>query len=163
MGDEEMNENLENQLVRSIFQFKRLATTGFGMDLVNKNNQLNMTELMLMNELADNITNSGNNVGLADVTEYLSVSKPAVSQILNSLEKKGFIIREIDKNNRRNLIVTLTDDGRMVLENEITDFSDNLKHIISHLGEDDVRSMITIVNRMIKITNQLNHEKSQDK
>lgn len=156
-----MEKELEEQLVRSIFQFKRLAATGFGMDIMNSSSQLNMTELMLMNEIADNTVSSGNNVGISDVREYLSVSKPAVSQILNSLEKKGFILRDIDKRNRRNLIVTLTDAGRTVLESEFEKFNNKLKQIISFLGEEDVKKMIAIVNRMIEISNDLSDKENQ--
>ncbi|EHC4728814.1 MarR family transcriptional regulator [Listeria monocytogenes] len=99
-------------------------------------------------------------MGISDVKEFLSVSKPAVSQMLSSLEKKGFLVRDVDKNNRRNVIVTLTDTGREVLSVELENFNIKLKKIISHLGEDDVKQMIEIVNRMILITNELNSEEN---
>lgn len=130
------------------------------MDLINNNNQLNITELMLINEISDNTLNSEENVGISDVKEFLSVSKPAVSQMLSSLEKRGFLVRDVDKNNRRNVIVTLTDTGREVLSVELENFNIKLKKIISHLGEDDVKQMIEIVNRMILITNELNSEEN---
>ncbi|EHF3607043.1 MarR family transcriptional regulator [Listeria innocua] len=155
-----MKKSLENELVQSIFRFKKLVSKGFGMDLINNNNQLNITELMLINEISDNTLNSEENVGISDVKEFLSVSKPAVSQMLSSLEKKGFLVRDVDKNNRRNVIVTLTDTGREVLSVELENFNIKLKKIISHLGEDDVKQMIEIVNRMILITNELNSEEN---
>ncbi|EAE2480696.1 winged helix-turn-helix transcriptional regulator [Listeria monocytogenes] len=159
-GDDGMKKSLENELVQSIFRFKKLVSKGFGMDLINNNNQLNITELMLINEISDNTLNSEENVGISDVKEFLSVSKPAVSQMLSSLEKKGFLVRDVDKNNRRNVIVTLTDTGREVLSVELENFNIKLKKIISHLGEDDVKQMIEIVNRMILITNELNSEEN---
>ncbi|EFQ6832991.1 MarR family winged helix-turn-helix transcriptional regulator [Listeria innocua] len=155
-----MKKSLENELVQSIFRFKKLVSKGFGMDLINNNNQLNITELMLINEISDNTLNSEENVGISDVKEFLSVSKPAVSQMLSSLEKRGFLVRDVDKNNRRNVIVTLTDTGREVLSVELENFNIKLKKIISHLGEDDVKQMIEIVNRMILITNELNSEEN---
>ncbi|EAH3832863.1 MarR family transcriptional regulator, partial [Listeria monocytogenes] len=112
------------------------------------------------NEISDNTLNSEENVGISDVKEFLSVSKPAVSQMLSSLEKRGFLVRDVDKNNRRNVIVTLTDTGREVLSVELENFNIKLKKIISHLGEDDVKQMIEIVNRMILITNELNSEEN---
>ncbi|WP_372757972.1 MarR family winged helix-turn-helix transcriptional regulator [Lactococcus lactis] len=159
-GDDGMKKSLEDELVQSIFRFKKLASKGFGMDLINNNNQLNITELMLINEISDNTLNSEENVGISDVKEFLSVSKPAVSQMLSSLEKRGFLVRDVDKNNRRNVIVTLTDTGREVLSVELENFNIKLKKIISHLGEDDVKQMIEIVNRMILITNELNSEEN---
>ncbi|MEI2397962.1 MarR family winged helix-turn-helix transcriptional regulator [Paenibacillus sp. FSL H8-0259] len=117
-----------------------------------------MTELVLMKGIADNSTDSENNIGLPDVRGYLSISKAAVSQMLGTLEKKGYINRDLDKNNRRNLVVTLTPKGREILKNKDNEFNDRLDKIITHLGEDDVKQMITIVNRMIEYTNKLNNE-----
>lgn len=82
--------------------------------------------------------------------------------MLGSLEKKGFINRDIDKGNRRNLIVTLTPEGRRNLEHQYSEFSDRLEKIISRLGEDDVRQMVTIVNRMIEITNEIDRGEEND-
>ena len=149
-----MDQNLQTKLVHSIFRFKRLISSGLGMD----GTDLNMTELILMNGFAGNTADPENNVALSDVRGYLSISKGAVSQMLGSLEKKGFINREIDKNNRRNLIVTLTPEGRKVLERQYSDFSDRLEKIIDQLGENYVRQMITIVERMIEIINELENE-----
>mgnify|MGYP001198117265 CR=1 FL=1 len=151
-----MEQNLDTQLVHSIFQFKRLINSGLGMDAAENKNNLNMAELILMNGVANNTADSANNVGMADIRTYLQVTKGAVSQMLGSLEKKGFINRDIDKSNRRNLIVTLTPEGRQILEQQYSAFSDRLETIISRLGEDDVRQMVGIVNRMIEITNELN-------
>jgi len=151
-----MGQNLNTQLVHSIFQFKRLINSGLGMDAVDNKSSLNMAELILMNGVASNTTDAENNVGMTDIRSYLQVTKGAVSQMLSSLEKKGFINRDIDKSNRRNLIVTLTPEGRQILERQYSEFSDRLETIISRLGEDDVRQMVTIVNRMIEITNELN-------
>ena len=47
-----------------------------------------------------------------EISEAMRSTKGRVSAILNSLEKKGFVGREIDRDNRRNIIVTLTDSGR---------------------------------------------------
>jgi DNA-binding MarR family transcriptional regulator len=158
-----MDQNLKIQLVRSIFQFKRLASTGFGMDLEKTKSDINMSELILLDGICDNTADSENNVAMSDIRGYLSVSKAAVSQMLGALEKKGYINRDIDKNNRRNLIVTLTPEGREVLMSQHEIFSGRLEKIISHLGESDVKQMIMIVNRMIEITNELDGKSMDEK
>ena len=157
-----MEQNLEVQLVQSIFQFKRLINSGLGMDATDNKNSLNMAELILMSGVANNTANSEGNVGMSDIRSYLQVTKGAVSQMLSSLEKKGFINRDINKSNRRNLIVTLTAEGRQILERQYGEFTDRLEKIISRLGEDDVRQMITIVNRMIEITNDIEAGEKND-
>ena len=153
-----MDKDLQTQLIRSIFQFKKLVSSGFGMDMEADKSDINLQELVLMNEIADNSIESDSNVALSEVRLYLAVSKAAISQMLTSLEKKGYINRDIDKNNRRNLIVTLTDEGRKTLEIQSAKFRGKLGKIISRLGENEVKQMITIVNRMIDITAEINAE-----
>lgn len=157
-----MQQNMQIQLIQSIFKFKKLMTTGIGMDITKDNKSVNMTELILMNGVVNNAIDSENNINLSDIREYLSISKGAVSQMLNSLEKKGLINRDIDKNNRRNLIVTLTPEGRQILERQYNEFSDRLEEIINRLGEDNVKQMHKIVNRMIEIIDELNQETIQN-
>jgi DNA-binding MarR family transcriptional regulator len=146
-----MNKDLNIELIHSIFQFKKLVSTGFGMDMTEDKSNISMMELLLMDGIADNTAESGGNISLSEIGGYLAVSKGAVSQMLGSLEKKGYINRDVDRNNRRNLIVTLTDKGREALEKQLETFSGKLERIISQLGEDDVRQMIGIVSRMIEI------------
>lgn len=150
-----MDQNLQTELVHSIFQFKKLISSGLGMDVAENKSCINMSELILMNAIVNNTMDSENNVGLSDIRRYLSISKGAVSQILGSLEKKGYINRDIDRNNRRNIIVTLTQEGRQVLECQYNDFCVRLENIVGRLGEDDAKQMIRILNRLIVISSEL--------
>lgn len=157
-----MDQNLKAQLMRTVFQFKKLTGAGFGMDSAENKGDINMTELVLMKGISDNSADSENNIGLPDIREYLSISKAAVSQMLGSLEKKGYINRDIDKNNRRNLIVTLTQKGRELLSHKEKQFDDKLEKIMAGLGEDDVKQLISIINRLIEVINKINDESKQD-
>lgn len=157
-----MDQILKTQLIRTVFQFKKLTGAGFGMDSAEGKSDINMTELVLMKGISDNSADSENNVGLPDVREYLSISKAAVSQMLGSLERKGYINRDIDKNNRRNIIVTLTHEGHEVLTNNYNEFNQRLDKIITHLGVDDVKQLIRIINSMIEIINELNNESEKN-
>ena len=48
------------------------------------------------------------------LVEQLDISKPAVSRALDSLEKKGFVTRQDDPNDRRAHRVRLTDKARSI-------------------------------------------------
>lgn len=156
-----MKQNLKTQLIRTVLQFKRMSNAGFGIDTSENKSDVNMTELLLMYGIADNTLDSKYNVGMTEIREYLSVSKAAVSQMLSSLEKKGYINRDIDKNNRRSLIVTLTSAGQKVLSNEYNVFNKRLDRIIDELGREDVEQMIAIVGRMTEIMKRLDEEQDQ--
>ena len=78
-------------------------------------------ELMTLHRIAIMQFHAENNVGedpdlsISDIRENLDVSKPAVSQILNALQNKGLVTREISKEDRRKIIVRLTPEGDALL------------------------------------------------
>ncbi|HIR93506.1 MAG TPA: MarR family transcriptional regulator [Candidatus Egerieimonas intestinavium] len=47
-----------------------------------------------------------------DLAEYFEIDRAAVSRMLDSLERGGFVTHQADENNRRADLVELTDKGR---------------------------------------------------
>lgn len=141
-----MSKELQNELVQAMFRLKKMMNRGLGRDLDNAN--ITMSEFILMREVAENTKESYNSMALTEVREYLSVSKAAVSQMLNSLEKRGYIVREIDPNNRRNIIVILTEEGKTAFEKKNQEFYDRFEMVIRGIGEKDVSQFIAMINKM---------------
>ncbi len=158
-----MEENLNCELIQSIFQLKKIFHKGFSIE--NIDNKVSISEIVIMNEIIHNTKTPGtsnNNIDIADIKEYLSISKGAVSQKLSSLEKKGYIQRTINENNRRNLIITLTPKGKTLMKNHYSKFSNKLEKIVNRLGQDNVREIIQLVNKMTEITNEINNDIEND-
>ena len=89
-----------------------------------------------------------------EISEAMRSTKGRVSAILNSLEKKGFIDREIDKDNRRNIIVTLTDSGREYVTNELQECYKIVSHVFEELGEKDSRKFVELTERVFHLMNE---------
>jgi len=114
-----------------------------------------------MREIAVTSASSNSNTTLSDIREYLSITKAAVSQILRSLENKGLIIRDVDKNDRRNLIITITPEGQEMLRIKDEEFNERFNKITNALGESDITQMIEIINRMSKTLSQIKDQQKQ--
>jgi DNA-binding MarR family transcriptional regulator len=155
-----MAEDLKVELIQSIFYFKKMIHKEFSRESLN--NKINMTELIIMKEIVNNTTMSNENVEISDLKKYLSLSKGAISQSLSSLEKKGYINRKENENNRRSIIVTLTDNGRKIMKDHYSQFTDKIEKIVERLGEDNVKQLIKIVNKMTEISNEINQESEEE-
>ena len=92
----------------------------------------------------------------AELQKKLFISKPAVSQMYKSLEKKGYIYRETDKNDRRKVVVTLTPKGHEILQQVKEYFDDRLAEIITEFGEENTIQLIELFNRFADISESLN-------
>lgn len=144
-----MDGNLKDQYIRAIIRFRK-----FGI-ILPYTSDLNMTELVVMRSLEDNCPYSDNNIGISEVQEVLHITKSAISQMMNSLEKKGFIQRKIDKEDRRKIIVTLTQAGKNILKETKESANENLGKIISNLGEENTKQFIELLNQVSDISEEL--------
>ena len=141
-----MSRELENQLVQAMFRLKKSMNKGLGRDVDTVN--ITMSEYILMREVAGNTREKYNCNALTEVKEYLSVSKAAVSQMLSSLEKRGYLTREVDESNRRNIIVVLTEEGRVVFEKKNEEFYQRFGRVIGRVGKENVAHFVEMINKM---------------
>ena len=98
------DEKLRIELLQTIFKFKKLANSGLGMRPMDGKQDISLAEFMLLRAVDDNSADSPSNVSPTDIGQFLSVTKGAVSQMLRSLEEKGFITRALSRENRRNTL-----------------------------------------------------------
>ena len=144
-----MDKSTNDKFLKSMFKLKSLLIAGFQMK-ADKDCNVNIQELILMKGISEN-TDWENNVTLSEIQKYLALSKATISQMLGSLERKGYIKREIDKSNRRNIIATLTPEGRELLAYKNTEYSKKLDRIVSYLGTDDTQTFICLVGRLVEV------------
>ncbi len=144
-----MGRSTNDDFLKSMFKLKSLLTAGFQMK-ADKDCNVNMQELILMKGISEN-TDWQNNVRLSEIRKYLALSKATISQMLGSLERKGYIKREIDKSNRRNIIATLTPEGRELLAYKNIEYSQKLDRIVSYLGTEDTQTFVFLVGRLIEV------------
>jgi len=147
---------LKDHLIQAFFRIKHLASSFHsGADSKMSELDLNMAELTLMKEIKCNALDSDENAFISDIQKQLYVSKAAISKMLASLEKKDYVNRDINRQNRRTLIVTLTPKGKEVLRVIEDDFDNTLMKIIQKLGKDNTEQFITGINRFADAINDV--------
>ncbi len=74
-----------------------------------------------------------------NLSGYLAISKTNTSKVLSSLEKKNLITRVFDKNDKRYIQLSLTEQGKLtsnIVSNEINKlFKKRLSEIPNEIGE----------------------------
>jgi DNA-binding MarR family transcriptional regulator len=90
-------------------------------------------------------------VKVSDLSECLHMSKPAASQMLNSLEDKGFIERKVTKNDRRVVLVNLTETGNSLMEQNHQKFVEKIDELIQRFGKEDTDTLISLLNKLCNI------------
>jgi DNA-binding MarR family transcriptional regulator len=110
---------------------------------------INLPEFLLLKRISK--TDSEDNSCLLNIQNSQHISKSGVSKMLGTLEKKGYIIRETDKNNRRKIIITLTTKGYKAIEHLDNIINDYLTEYINAVGEDYLKQFFEIINHLYQV------------
>lgn len=91
----------------------------------------------------------------ANLSDALELSRPSITRILNSLEGRGLIKRNIDAKDRRSISIELTEDGINALlkaENALNNLTETL---VKSLGDEDTDKLIELVDKLSEIYKEL--------
>lgn len=104
--------------------------------------------MSVINKL-DRIHNS-TNCGISNIADSLHVSSPAISRTITALEKRGYVERQIDKLNRRNTVVRLTQSGNEVFNGECDRIYRFLNNVVNRMGEDKLEELFALSNELLE-------------
>lgn len=92
------------------------------------------------------------NVTSGELSEKLNVSTARVASILNSLEAKGYIIRNVDKLDKRKIYVKITMEGKLIANNIKNELMNKIINVVKEIGEEEIKEYVRI---SLKIRNIL--------
>lgn len=147
-----MEKGIKYELMQGLFRFRKN-----GLEYV-KIADLNMTELFVMKNLFLNLFNGTKRVDLAEIQSQTYITKAAISKMFTSLEKKGYLVRETDKSNRRKITVEITPCGKHVVEGAAKKADDVLNIVISRLGMKETCQLISLLNQFSDVVEEVRNE-----
>lgn len=87
----------------------------------------------------------------SEISNEMNISSARVAAILNNLENKGFITRQIDKSDRRKILVDLTQKGMALAEKHNQMVVNITARMLELLGEHDARELVRIIGRLSEL------------
>lgn len=133
---------LVKELIDSISKFKKLFRNS------NNNRVFKHGEFMILNILKKDLKESSKGVKVSTLSKLLEVTPPHVTQIISSLEERGYTKRSMDENDRRAVRVKLTESGLSELEKCSKEFDNQFKVVVEILGIEDSKNLISIINKL---------------
>lgn len=97
--------------------------------------------------------------GTGKFAKMLSCSPPMISKMFRSLEKKGYIIRRIDENDRRNTNVFLTEQGEELLETGKARMDVLFDKVVERFGEEQMDELLNIMEEFCQVMREELEEK----
>jgi DNA-binding MarR family transcriptional regulator len=88
----------------------------------------------------------------------MNISTARTAVILNSLEEKGLIERNIDKGDRRKILVTITDAGRETIRKKQAEMFRTFAETLREMGESDAKEFVRLVSEFFDIMRRIHSE-----
>lgn len=88
------------------------------------------------------------NVIPSEISNEMEISSARVAAALNSLEAKGLITRKIDVDDRRRILVNLTDEGREQVKQHYEMIMNTTTKMLMSLGEHDAAELLRIMKKL---------------
>lgn len=80
----------------------------------------------------------------SELSLAMDSSTARISALLRTLEQKEQIERQVDQDDRRYVLVTITEDGKRRVNQEIGQIREGLARVFLDLGEDDTREFLRL-------------------
>ncbi len=75
-------------------------------------------------------------ISLVDLADILGLDKSTMSRTINNLVDAGLVLRELDMENRRYVIIQLTDNGKSIFRNTEESMNNYYQDVFNSIPED---------------------------
>ena len=148
-----MEFELKGQFIDLVARFKRI-------DICPSSSvtHLQASEMAVMIRASTRYTSPDGCAGVSEIHQTMYISKAAVSQTLNALERKGYITRAIDPSDRRKIMVTITAEGEAELEKTKQLYDNMLNTVLDQFGLEDTKTFIRLAERLMRILAEIQQD-----
>ncbi len=128
-----------------------------------KDAKLRPSEMMVLMVLGHHYMAEKKSIVPSELSKELSLSRPALTPILNELEAKGYIRREFDVDDRRRTNLVLNQDMVKEIRNGFSNYSERIQLLIDHFKPDELHSLYTLLSKANLIISDYNKENPDEK
>lgn len=93
----------------------------------------------------------GSALSAGELGRFMNIGSGGVANLLNSLEKKGLITRVMNPADRRGVMVSLSEEGRRLAEENEQEALSKTMELLVRLGKEDTEHLIRIYRKMLEI------------
>jgi len=127
-----------NELME-IFQTLPQDMKKFAPDRTTIGNKFGITNVQLMTL---HFVKHSDNCKTSDIADFLSVSPPDATRIVETLVKKGFVERINDEKDRRIIRLRVTRNGKKVIEILKQELALSFSKILEKINEQDAKALL---------------------
>lgn len=95
-----------------------------------------------------------------EISSFMNISTARIAAALNSLERKGLVTRRIDPDDRRRILVELTEEGKTFADEQRKGMLNHITEMMERLGEEDAVEFTRLMKKVSTIYTETHPEHS---
>lgn len=95
------------------------------------------------------------NVSQSELSEKLGVTMPRIVAVINTLQKKELIEKNVDSTDKRKSIISITNKGKDNIIKKKEDAIKFIENVIKELDEQEIEQYIAISKKIERISNKI--------
>lgn len=112
-------------------------------DLIDEGYKGMFVILRILNDNPSGVTSG-------EIAKEMSVSTARVASALNTLENKGFVLREKQTDDARKVVITLTESGALALEKRKEYVSEKIEPMLQNLTKEEAADLFKLLYKLLK-------------
>jgi len=92
---------------------------------------------------------SEGNVLVKDAAETLGITSSAATQMINTLIKKGLLLRTVDTKDKRAVRISLSAKGKKIISDFHRDMLKNMQHSFKPISDTELNKVISVFNKVL--------------
>jgi len=136
-----MKEDSIFHLIRTVEQFNDKSIIEFTKSFKG---DIGIAQILVLNVLSENGA-----MKQANLAQKLGYSKGGITHITTKLIQKGYAERKYDEEDRRIILLTITDEGRKILQEAEQTGKELRQKMYAVLSQEEVESLTTITEKML--------------
>ena len=87
---------------------------------------------------------------MKDVANFLGITPPSATSLVDKLVQEKFLERQNDKTDRRKVLLLITKKGSLFIKKTYTEMNDIMQKTFRSLNDKDKKDLIRIYNKLLK-------------
>lgn len=136
-----MNKSITNELVETLFKTFRLMK--HQLSFTDKLIHLSALQIQALIFIDHN-----KNPRMHDIARHFRIELPSATSLLNKLWEMKLVKRQTDSKDRRMIRITLSTQGKKLLEQVVSERKSKLEKILSYLPENEKEELLRILKSL---------------
>jgi len=131
-----------NKLLEAFVKIKKFHWTGAPIE------NLKHSEIFVLFCIKKSKESEIDGIKLSEISKRMHVSNPTTTKVISGLEDNGYVVRCIDKDDRRAARITLTPKGEDAIIKAHNSFHAIFDELTDHLGEQKSNELADLLNEV---------------